>query len=386
MPTAARRERRPPHDPAPRFGRCRTSRHGRSPPSTGQRGSERSADTTVAVDETDAPDPRPTEPDPTVAPTTSTPALTLPTASPTTLSTTLSTSTVDLGNGVSFTFPDGYTSAPAGNGIEITALAQEYIDGFDANFAAATYSQAIPAGPDADGVSDSDGYFIYYRVLDADGSGFSGLIDASRRADGLVYVTDTYRPIDDTSGDRVPADVYDEFYGSYLAAPIVGTEVPLTPLTLARVDSVHAAYALDGVVSLSPPPAWTVDEPGPLRVSFSHSDGKRFVAARLADTADVLVAQDLAFAELQRVVPGATIDGFEPSVAGDDETVASFESLIAATAPDGRVIEGIVRVWADAVRSQVFSGISFNFVETPPSLSEENFLLNALDISLVEDR
>ena len=44
-----------------------------------------------------------------------------------------------------------------------------------------------------------------------------------------MYVTDTYRRIDDTSGDQVPDDVDDEFYGSYLAAPVVGTEVPLTP-------------------------------------------------------------------------------------------------------------------------------------------------------------
>ena len=47
------------------------------------------------------------------------------------------------------------------------------------------------------------------------------------------------------------------------------------------------------------------------------------------------------------------------------------------------------------MRSQVFSVISFNFVDTQPSLveeevvveeEEEDFLLNAFDISLVENR
>lgn len=53
-----------------------------------------------------------------------------------------------------------------------------------------------------------------------------------------------------------------------------------------------------------------------------------------------------------------------------------------------------MRVWTDTVRSQVFSVISFNFVDTQPSLveeevvveEEEDFLLNAFDISLVENR
>ena len=52
-----------------------------------------------------------------------------------------------------------------------------------------------------------------------------------------------------------------------------------------------------------------------------------------------------------------------------------------------------MRVWTDTVRSQVFSVISFDFVDTQPSLveeevvvEEEDFLLNAFDISLVENR
>jgi catechol 2,3-dioxygenase-like lactoylglutathione lyase family enzyme len=311
---------------------------------------------------------------------------------------------VDLGSGVAFTLPDGFTQQAVNNGIEITdgtlrffaqvatrapgddplQFAQEYIDSFESTFDAASFSQAIPAAVDTTGVAPSDGYFVYYRVMNADGSGFRGLIDATRRADGLVYLTDTYRAIDDDSGAVLPDSVYDEFYDAYLGAPLVGDTVDLPPLTLTRLTSTHPTFLLDGVVALSPPPGWTVELPGPGRVALARPDGQRFAAVRLADTADPLVAQDLAFEALQVALPGATIAGFTPSREG--ESVISFDTAItAADAPSGRAVEGVVRVWIDTVRAQVFAALSSNFTDTPPALGEEDFLISALDLSLVDD-
>ncbi len=311
---------------------------------------------------------------------------------------------VDLGNGVGFALPDGFIQDPVGRGIQITdgtvrlfalvdtrvpgddplLFAQEYIDNFESNFDSASFSQAIPAEVDTAGLAPSDGYFIYYRVMDVDGTGFRGVIDATRRADGLVYLTDTYRPIDDDSGNIVPNEVYDQFYSSYLDAPLLGETAVLTPLALTRTASIHPTFQLDGVVALSPPAGWTVDQPGPQRVAFAKPDGQRFAAVRLADTADALVAQDQAFAALQVALPGATIDGFEPSREG--EAVISFDTAVdAVDAASGRAIEGVARVWIDAERSQVFAALSYNFVDSPPSIFEESFLIQSLDLSLIDD-
>ena len=328
------------------------------------------------------------------------------TAAPLTLPTTVvpAVARVDLGSGVGYSLPDGFTQEVVNNGVEISdgtvrffaqvatrtagddplLIAQEYIDSFESTFDAASFSQAIPAGVDTTGVAPSDGYFIYYRVMDADGTGFRGLIDATRRADGLVYLTDTYRSIDDESGEVLPDGVYDEFYDAFLAAPLLGDTVELTPLVLTRPASTHPTFPLDGVVALSPPAGWTVDLPGPRRVAFSTPDGQRFAVARLADSADPLVAQDEAFAALQVALPGATIAGFEPSREG--ESVISFDTTITATdAATGRAIEGVVRVWIDTVRAQVFAAVSSNFTDTPPALDDEDFLISALDLSLTDD-
>jgi hypothetical protein len=366
--------------------------------------------TDVSVDDTrtadtDASDPTVTDAvDTTAAPTTE-PAPTT-TAAPLVLPSTIVpvAEQVDLGSSVAYTLPDGFTQEPVNNGVEITdgtirffaqvatrkpgddplLFAQEYIDSFESTFASSSFSQAIPATADDSGAAPSDGYFIYYRVMNTDGTGFRGLIDATRRADGLVYLTDIYRAIDDDSGDVLPDGVYDEFYSAFLEAPLVGDPVALTPLALARPSSSKPTFPLDGVVALSPPSGWTVELPGPGRVAFSTPTGQRFAVARLADTADPLIAQDLAFAALQVALPGATIEGFEPS--REDEAVISFDTSITATdAASGRAIEGIVRVWIDTVRSQVFAAVSSNFTDTPPNLADEDFIISALDLSLVDD-
>ena len=375
----------------------------------GDDGPSAGADTTSVSDTTDAADD--TAVPATEAVTTTEPAPTTTEAAPTTTGSPLTlpstvvpaAPTVDLGNGVSFALPDGYTQESVNNGIEITdgtvrlfaqvssrtpgddplAFAQEYIDSFESTFEAASFSQAIPAGADTTGLAPSDGYFIYYRVMNTDQTGFKGLIDATRRADGLVYLTDVYSALDTDGTDALPDGLYDEFYSSYLSAPLLGPTVELPALALSRPSSTHPSFAIDGVVAMSPPPGWTVEQPGPQRVAFAKPDGQRFAAGRLADTADPLVAQDLAFAGLQVVLPGATIGGFTASREG--EPVISFDSTVAATDAGGRAIEGVVRVWVDTVRSQVFAAVSYNFADTPPSLVEEDFLVGALDLSLTDD-
>ena len=200
---------------------------------------------------------------------------------------------VEVGQAVRFTLPDGYTQSAVGPGVEITdgtlrfyaqvgnrppgedplVVLQEYVDGFDALYASASYSQAIPEPLDTSGAAAVDGYIVYYRVMAADGTGYKGVIDATRRADGLVSLTDLYTPLADASGTVLPQSVADELYASFLQTPSVGPVADLGALPVARLTSVHPSAVLDGVGRGHPtgragssrypaPVAWSSPTPG----------------------------------------------------------------------------------------------------------------------------
>ncbi len=311
---------------------------------------------------------------------------------------------VDLGQAVRFRLPDRFTQAAVGPGFEITdgrlrfyaqvgnrplgedplVVLQEYVNGFDALYASASYSQAIPRTADTSGVSAADGYLVYYRVMAADGTGYKGVIDATRRADGLVVLTDLYTPLDDASASALPQGTADELYASFLQTPVVGGDVALAALPVARLVSVHPSPVLDGAVVVAPPVGWIVEQPGPGRVVVAHPRGERFVAVRLADTADPLVAQDLAFGDLQAMWPGAMISPFAPSREGG--AVLSQDATFIATNVDGTTTEGIVRVWIDVARGQVFEAVASNITGVPLEPMHREFLFSSLDIALTQPR
>ncbi len=311
---------------------------------------------------------------------------------------------VDLGQAVRFRLPDGFTQIAVGPGVEITdgrlrfyaqvgnrppgedplVVMQEYVNGFDALYASASYSQAVPRTADTSGVSAADGYLVYYRVMAADGTGYKGVIDATRRADGLVVLTDLYTPLDDASGTSLPQGAADELYASFLQTPVVGGDVALAALPVARLMSVHPSLVLDGAVVVTPPVGWVVEQPGPARVVVAHPRGERFVAARLADTADPLVAQDLAFGDLLAMWPGATISPFAPSREGGP--VLSQDATFIAANVDGTTTEGVVRVWIDVARGQVFEAIASNITGVSLEPMHREFLFSSLDIALTQLR
>jgi hypothetical protein len=309
---------------------------------------------------------------------------------------------VDLGQGVRYALPAGFTQSAVGSGVEITdgrlrfyaqvsnrtpgedplAVVQEYIDGFDSLYASGSYSQAIPEPIDSSGVSDADGYIVYYRVMAADGTGYKGVLDATRRADGLVYVTDLYTPLDDAPGVVLPAGVADELYASFLQTPVIGAEVELAALPITRLTSVHPELPLDGVVSVTPPAGWNIDLPGPQRVIVSHPLGERFVAARLADTLDFAIAQQESAQDLAASWPGATMTPFATS--RDSGPVLSFDAGFTAIGLDGLAVDGVVRVWFDPATGRVFHAIASGLTGVAPQPGNRDFLFSALDIALTQ--
>ncbi len=311
---------------------------------------------------------------------------------------------VEVGQAVRFTLPDGYTQSAVGPGVEITdgalrfyaqvgnrppgedplVVLQEYVNGFDALYASASYSQAIPEPLDTSGAAAVDGYIVYYRVMAADGTGYKGVIDATRRADGLVSLTDLYTPLADASGAVLPQSVADQLYASFLQTPSVGPEADLGALPVARLTSVHPTAVLDGAVAVTPPVGWAVEVPGPGRVVVSHPRGERFVAARLADTSDPLAAQDAAFADLLSIWPGASMSPFVAS--RETGSVVSYDAAFTAPNADGTATEGVVRVWIDLARAQVFDAIASGVAGVAPEAGHREFLFSALDIALTQSR
>lgn len=311
---------------------------------------------------------------------------------------------VEVGQAVRYTLPDGFTQSAVGPGVEITdgtlrfyaqvgnrpagedplVVLQEYVNGFDALYASASYSQAIPEPLDTSGAAAVDGYIVYYRVMAADGTGYKGVIDATRRADGLVSLTDLYTPLADASGSVLPQRVADELYSSFLQTPSVGPVAELGALQVARLTSVHPSAILDGVVAVTPPVGWVVELPGFGRVVMAHPRGERFVAARLADTSDPLAAQDAAFVDLQTVWPGAAMSPFVAS--RETGSVVSYDAAFTAPNADGTATEGVVRVWVDLTRGQVFSAIASGIAGVAPEPGHREFLFSALDIALTQPR
>ena len=337
-------------------------------------------------------------PDPTVAATAPMTTAVPTTAPPTTVDPNL----VEVGQGVRFRLPEGFTAAPVGAGVEITdgrlryyaqvatrtpgddprVVMQEYVDGFDGLYPSAAYSQVIPRPIDTSGATPSDGVRVYYRAMAADGTGYKGVIDVARRADGLVVLTDLFTDLADESGSALPAGVADELYASFLHTPAVGPEAELGALEVSRLASVHPSAVVDDVIAVTPPAGWTIEVGGPGRVLVSYPTGQRFAAGRLADTADPGIAQDQSFAELQTAFPGAVLGGFAPSREGG--AVVSFDSTFSATADDGVAVQGVVRLWVDTTTGEVVHAISWAPVGTALQPGHETFLFATLDISLTQ--
>lgn len=315
---------------------------------------------------------------------------------------------VDLGKGVSFAIPDGYTATPSDSGTSfslengvVTAffqvlertpgespvdLMQEYVDTFDDKFDSVAYTQLIPADPTTVGTATADSNFLFYRALNADGTGVAGVIDANRRADGLAYISDIYTSIDDKTDEVFPNDSINELFNSYLDAPVIGDTVELQPLSFARVTSVHQNFVVDGLVALTPPAGWTVDAPGPGRVIFSRPDGQRFLAEKIANVADMTSARTAAQAFVTGLVPDATFGEFGLNT---DQDVNFTSSQWGGTDPNtGQPLVGFISLWFDINTGETFVSLEawIGPSTDPPSSLESDFLFRSLDQSVSKRR
>ncbi len=349
----------------------------------------------------------------TVAPTTTTP-LTLPTTVAPATTAPPAPGTIDLGDGVTFQLPDGYTQDPDvgvdSDAVQISdgtnqaffqvlirdagesplVLLQEYIDTFDASFDTVAYSQVIPASVDSSGQAPADSNLVYYRAMNADGSGVKGYIDANRRADGLSYVADVFVPIDTDASTNTPFpnDTLNEIYGNFLDAPLIGDPVALSPLSFTRVNSVHPILTVDGLVAFTAPPGWNVDNPGPGRVIVSTPDGQIFAAEKLpALITDTATATAAAQAAVLGFVPDATFGDFTTN----EYDVGPWFSSAGwrGTNPNtGEALIGYISVWYDPATGEAFDSIEAwkGPNEDPPKVDDSNFMFNTLDASISQAR
>jgi hypothetical protein len=311
---------------------------------------------------------------------------------------------VDLGGGLTFTAPDGYTIEPGPNGevnlsngtaglfmqvLQRTpgedplVLIQEYVNTFDTNFEKVAYTQSV-LYTDSSTTPLSDGAFVFYRVLNPDGTGFDGAIDVNRRADGLVLIADRFVTLEATDEERFPGDLYDSVFADFYELPSQGNEVPLPAMTAARITTVHTPLIVDGLVALTPPAGWVVDNPGPGRVVVSDPAGQRWVSSRLADTTDVAVAQAEAQAELLAVVPDAV---FEEPVDVPSGDYSTRDVNWTGTAPNGGELRGVISVWVHPTFGDAWAGAySFRADSAPAEFFLYEFLLQTFDRSIIAQR
>ncbi len=350
----------------------------------------------------------------TIAPVTSLETTVPPTVAPLTLPGTLPPATsppdtssvppgnLDLTNGVSFALPDGYTVQPSSGGAteidngtvkmfvqvlqrepgeSVVALIQEYVDTFDSDFESAVYSQVAPNGAETSGAATVDGGFLFYRTLNADGTGVRGVIEGDRRADGLAYITDVYRAIDDKSDQVFPKDTLNEIHQSFLDAPVTGATVALEPSPITRVTTAHQSFQVDGLIEITPPAGWVVDVPGPGRVIFSRPDGQRFLATKVPNVVDLTAAKDLARADTLALVADAQFGDFTDDIT---DTFAFTSAGWGGTDPNtGQHLTGYISMWVNAT-GEAYESLEAWVGDTtdPPSVLESDFLFHAFDKSI----
>jgi hypothetical protein len=354
----------------------------------------------------------------TVPATTAAPATTVALSLPTTVTpeTTVAAATtaasvpagsLDLGHGVSIKIPDKYTqdtsvasvNAVTDGTIKMVAqvlqrtpgesplaLLQEYVNTFDGTFPTVNYSQVIPIAADTSGAQATDGSYVFYRVLNADGTGIRGVIEADRRADGLSYLTDIYRPLSDTSDDLFPQTTLDELHQSFLATAATGAGVALDPPTFTHLTSSHASYVVDGLIAITPPAGWNVDAPGPGRVVFSRPDGQRFLAQKIDAVADLTAAAEKAKADTVALVPSATFGDFTT----DTSSRFGFTSARwQGTDPNtGQQLNGFISIWNNPTSGEAFESLEawVGASQDPPSTPESDFLFHTFDVSINQPR
>ncbi len=161
---------------------------------------------------------------------------------------------------------------PAGQDPSI--MMQEYVDTFDSQFDAVSYTAAHRSFT-TESPLPAAAYTLYYTTFDGDaeqGLGIAGGISAYLRHDGLTLVTDIWGPA--STPGTLPDDIFTPLLDSFLAAPALGAGVALPTVEEFRVSSSHPTLVVDGVAGFTPAPGFEL---------ISSGDGSAFVSSGRTD-------------------------------------------------------------------------------------------------------
>jgi hypothetical protein len=327
-----------------------------------------------SVESTESSEPSESTDAPTTEPATTTP-LTLPptivpstTAAPTTTALTVPAGALDLGYGVFFPVPAGWsqTNADAGDeaptisngdtsltlqavartpGEDPQQLLQEYVDTFDTDFEAVAYDPSQQYDR-IDGPMPIDAYGITYRTYDSsddDGVGLTGLAEVFVRGDGLTVVYDVFSSIEKYD---VEGQAYGDFVDSMVQAPALGTPVELVAHPSFRVTSAHEFVPSFGLAGYTLTPGWHTKQRADGNPYASNDDGD-FEMRQLGPvgTADGGVAAAEAY--YLTMYPNVT---FDPATPGDPDAYGHDRRDLSwhGTLDDGTEFAGVGTVWFDA--------------------------------------
>lgn len=161
---------------------------------------------------------------------------------------------------------------PAGQDPSI--MMQEYVDTFDGQFDAVSYTAAHRSFT-TESPLPAAAYTLYYTTFDGDaeqGLGIAGGISAYLRHDGLTLVTDIWGPA--STPGTLPDDIFTPLLDSFLAAPALGAGVALPAVEEFRISSTHLTLVVDGVAGFTPAPGFEL---------ISSGDGSAFVSSGRTD-------------------------------------------------------------------------------------------------------
>ena len=188
------------------------------------------------------------------------------------------TVTSDQGNAL-VTISDGTTNLTVGvlnrpAGEDPSIMMQEYVDTFDNQFDAVSYTAAHRSWS-TESPLPTVAYTLYYTTFDAgadQGLGIAGGISAYLRHDGLTLVTDIWGPA--STPGTLPDDIFTPLLDSFLTAPILGAGAALPTVEEFRVSSIHPAVVVDGVAGFTPAPGFEL---------ISSGEGSAFVSSGRTD-------------------------------------------------------------------------------------------------------
>ena len=206
---------------------------------------------------------------------------------------------LDLTHGVYVPLPDGWSQSSAEGEVltiaggtssialqvlervagedPVTAM-QEYIDTFDTDYPAVSYSP-VNLIDTLQGSRPVKLYRVYYRTFDPDdesGTGITGGVYLYMRSDGLTMVYDVYGSEDDVPG--LEGSDLTTLETSFAAAPAIGDSVDLVDHEPFQVTTVTPYVEVEGFVGFYAAPGFTV----------ANSGGGNGIATTAAMTVQVL--------------------------------------------------------------------------------------------------